>query len=292
MNDMRRHNRHHVCMLMAWWLSGFMLSTIQGAPHVPWHATIHRGGARHLPKDDEDHHRHSRKDSYAVTRFAQKSLSLTSQLVSSTVKSSGQAAFSLLRPKHVELRELWGLWRIDQQLDSGATCQASIELTPAHQVIVSMEDGSQWKHRYTFTERQWPKACKVEFMARAFLREGSSEPLQLFYKGYTYRKVADSSVIKITGTIYRLEKTGWRGKNIQQKKVGTFVARRRLRMKLDDEDEDNELDEDDVSDEEEEESRTTDGVDARTEELDAEDEVDDDDYRSDEEESEASDDDE
>jgi hypothetical protein len=161
----------------------------------------------------------------------------------------------------VEIKELWGLWRLDQQLneydDDLVDCQATIELTPKGQVVVFLHTESADKSRdlyssspYTFTERMWPKACKIEFVARAFLRPDDPQPLSFMYKGYTYRKVADPKVIKITGSIYRLEKTGWRGKKVQAKPVGTFVARRRMRVNLDsDMSSDNEEDDDDEDEE-------------------------------------------
>lgn len=48
------------------------------------------------------------------------------------------------------------------------------------------------------------------------------------YKGYFRRKMADSNVIKIVGHIYEVPRKGLWRKGRSGRKVGTFVARRRL----------------------------------------------------------------
>lgn len=77
------------------------------------------------------------------------------------------------------------------------------------------------------------------------------------YRGFFRRKLVDSNVIKIVGYIYELPRKGgmWRGGG-KGRKVGTFVARRRLvkretRRKEEEEQYDEEYDDGEEFDEEE-----------------------------------------
>jgi hypothetical protein len=197
----------------------------------------------------------NRRRKSTLQSLAETSVKLTTKTALATAKQSGKAAYYLVKPKHVEKRELFGLWRMDQQIVLSSRdaipveCCANIELTPRSVLVTVCDENSSdgetrtletpWK----FTPAQWPRAAKVEFAARAFLVQGHRQQL-FFYKGQVDRKLAARSVIKIKGKIYRIEKTGWRGKNYKHVPVGTFVARRRLKLEEDDEwDEDDENEE-------------------------------------------------
>ena len=53
----------------------------------------------------------------AATKLATKSLSVTGSLAwNALVKTPGKLAFHVIRPKHVDLVETFGLWRLDQQV--------------------------------------------------------------------------------------------------------------------------------------------------------------------------------
>ena len=53
----------------------------------------------------------------AATKLATKSLSMTGSLAwNALVKTPGKLAFHVIRPKHVDLVESFGLWRLDQQV--------------------------------------------------------------------------------------------------------------------------------------------------------------------------------
>eukprot|EP00531_Pseudo-nitzschia_arenysensis_P010412 CAMPEP_0116146084 /NCGR_PEP_ID=MMETSP0329-20121206/16972_1 /TAXON_ID=697910 /ORGANISM="Pseudo-nitzschia arenysensis, Strain B593" /LENGTH=416 /DNA_ID=CAMNT_0003641801 /DNA_START=86 /DNA_END=1336 /DNA_ORIENTATION=- len=53
----------------------------------------------------------------AATKLATKSLSMTGSLAwNALVKTPGKLAFHVIRPKHVDLVETFGLWRLDQQV--------------------------------------------------------------------------------------------------------------------------------------------------------------------------------
>jgi hypothetical protein len=51
----------------------------------------------------------------SVAGLAKKTVDLTTSATVSTLKGSGKAAFYLVSPKHVTRREVWGVWRLDQQ---------------------------------------------------------------------------------------------------------------------------------------------------------------------------------
>jgi len=81
---------------------------------------------------------------------------------------------------------------------------------------------------YLFRERSWPQSCTIEFEARAFQGPQDEEPVLMKFKGSFRRKMADSRVIKIVGNIYEVPQKGLWQKGRTGRKVGTFVARRRL----------------------------------------------------------------
>jgi len=62
------------------------------------------------------------KTASAATKLATKSLSMTGSLAwNALVKQPGKLAFHVIRPKHVELVETFGLWRLDQQIIEKST---------------------------------------------------------------------------------------------------------------------------------------------------------------------------
>ena len=200
--------------------------------------------------------RRRKKKKSAMQSLAEQSLKLTTKTALGTVKQSGKAAYYLVKPKHVEKQELVGLWRLDQQVQQRhddpvpIECSANIELTRTSVLvtIASADDNEKDKILETpwnFKPARWPRAARVEFAARAFAGASTRGPQLFFYKGQVDRKLADRSVIKIKGKIYRIEKTGWRGKTVRHVAVGTFVARRRLQLLQEDDDEE------DVADDEE-----------------------------------------
>jgi hypothetical protein len=235
---------------------------------------VGRGGAQSSDDDDDydsdpgppsrDNHRPERRrerrpptppppPKSAFTSLAEKSYALTTHALSATAIQSGKAAYYLIRPKKVEVKELFGLWRMDQSLiiyedEEPETSSATIEVTPGGTVIVPPNgngDGGSDESRYTFTPAYLASTAKLEW------RREDGQEQQYFYKAYIHRKVADASVIKLKGKIYRVDHTGWRGKNEKLVPVGTFVARRRLRLLPEDDDEDDEDEEENMEEEEE-----------------------------------------
>jgi hypothetical protein len=239
---------------------------------VPIHyRLVIRGGAQSFDNDDDDDdsdpappshdnrrpRREQRRPSpppppkkSTFTSLAEKSYALTTHALSATAKQSGKAAYYLIRPKKVQVKELFGLWRMDQSVivyedEEPENSSAAIEVTPAGTIIVPRSgdgggNGGSDESRYTFSPAHLTASAKLEWR-----RE------QYFYKAYIHRKVADPSVIKLKGKIYRIERTGWRGKNEKLVPVGTFMARRRLRLlQTDDEGEEDNEEEENVEDEE------------------------------------------
>jgi hypothetical protein len=252
------------------------------------------GGAQSYDDHDEDYdsdppsrdnHRQQRrpqrppppppKSKSIVSSLAEKSYALTTHALSATAKQSGKAAYYLIRNKKCKVEELFGLWRLDQSIaydenEDPETAETTIEVNPAGTIIVGGDENPVRKSRYTFTPAQMTSSAKLEFTAAAF----STNPVEpYFYRAYVHRKVADPSVIKLKGKIYRIERTGWRGKTEKLVAVGTFVARRRLKLSEDDEDYDEE--EEESMEEEDWSDQSDDGYDVADEML-AEEEYDED----------------
>eukprot|EP00550_Attheya_septentrionalis_P008389 CAMPEP_0198283760 /NCGR_PEP_ID=MMETSP1449-20131203/3349_1 /TAXON_ID=420275 /ORGANISM="Attheya septentrionalis, Strain CCMP2084" /LENGTH=408 /DNA_ID=CAMNT_0043980565 /DNA_START=159 /DNA_END=1385 /DNA_ORIENTATION=- len=174
-----------------------------------------------------------------ASKLAKKTASMTKTVAVSSVKGSGKAAYYLASPKHVTRRELWGVWRLDQQVGKMpdgpfVSCAANVELTPKGEAITKFGDSVD-RTPYTFVERSWPRSCYVDFEARAFQGPNDDKPVLFAYRGYFQRKMADKSVIKIVGTIHRPARRRSKifGGNTSSSKpqgpsIGTFVARRRL----------------------------------------------------------------
>lgn len=112
-------------------------------------------------------------------------------------------------------------------VETPISCAANVEFTPRGDVLVKYEE-EIFDTTYLFRERHWPRSCVIEFQARAFQGPNDDKPVAMVYKGYFRRKLADSRVIKMVGTIYEVPRKGMWQSGGQGRKVGTFVARRRL----------------------------------------------------------------
>lgn len=211
-----------------------------------------------------------KKKKSSILDLAEKSVKLSTKTAFMTAKQSGKAAYYLIKPKHVEKKELVGLWRVDQQIsgddDIPLECSANIEFSPKDVLVTVRDEEGEviMKTPWKFKPSRWPRAAKVEFAAKAFMVEGHQE--LYYYKGQVDRKLAARSVIKIKGDIFRIEKAGWRGKERKYIRIGTFVARRRV--KIHDEDQIVDIDDDDeseVEDLDEEEDDTVTDTDSESE---------------------------
>jgi hypothetical protein len=179
---------------------------------------------------------------------------MTSQLAWNTMRQSGKVAYHLIQPKHVDLREVGGLWRLDQQItekgDKVLASVATVELDPKQRLVLLSMVGDDKKKKFaepfTFTKTRLG-SFKTEFVAPAFLV--GETPRLYGYRGTWQRKVADTKVIKLVGKIYTVKKQRFgkgRGEYVFGQAIGTFVARRRLQIT---EEYDDEYDDDEYDDE-------------------------------------------
>lgn len=141
-------------------------------------------------------------------------------------------------------------------------------------MIVKYEE-KKFVTSYLFRERRWPQSCAIEFEARAFQGPNDDEPILVRYKGSFRRKIADSNIVKIVGTIYEVKRKGlWKG---QPRKIGNFVARRR-RVKRQPSIVEEDYDDDNYDDDEEVEQDTIDEVGQESGDETVNDSYDNDDY--------------
>lgn len=214
-----------------------------------------------------------RRPAHWSRRLAAKSLKVTSALAWETFKTTGNLAYQLFKPRHVQAQELKGLWRLDQQVSLGnhreVASVATIQLNPKSRTLtLILPDNKAVQHtspnkqgivveeQYTFTKTRLG-SWETEFVAPAFMI--GTKPRLYGYRGYWQRKIADPSVIKLVGKIYRVHKQRRfgisRGGPDYQfgQAVGTFVARRRIQLNDDDEydNEDDDFDQEDDNDDDE-----------------------------------------
>jgi len=227
----------------------------------------------------------SSSSSSVLGSLARKSVQLGTGLVAGTAQQTGKAAYFLVQPKHVDRRELVGLWRLDQQMNGRTTDSLNLELTANGEVVIARSSsdsaaaassrgtsrpaagaaekddirGSMRQRRppsssssslWKFKPAQWPARARIEFTTTtpATGPGGTTPTTTLTYKAVVHRKLAAKNVLKLRGKIYRLgPKSRWTGRSGPPVLVGTFVARRRLQ--LDDDDDDNDEDEIDVEEE-------------------------------------------
>lgn len=174
-------------------------------------------------------------------RLATQSVKLSSQLAWNTVKGSTNLVYQVIRPKHVDPEELNGLWRLDQQLfavGNGGKPMASVATIDLNASKRRLTVGEHTVY-YRLSKTRLG-STKIEFVAAAFLV--GDTPRLYGYKGTWQRKLADSSVLKCKGQIYRVRKPRFGNKaapyQLVGKPIGTFEARRRLRLQEDEENDD------------------------------------------------------
>lgn len=194
-------------------------------------------------------------------RMATQSLQMGGQLAWTAVKTPGKLAYHVVRPKHVELAETGGLWRMDQQVTTRGGKEmasvATVELDARRKLVIvrhrpiqkdqedfEKDDDQDEKDEqdeetkevvirqpYTFNKSRLG-SYKTSFVAPAFLV--GDKPRMYGYKGTWQRKMADKHVIKFVGQIYEVKRQRF-GKDrgsfqFAGKPVGTFVARRRVQL--------------------------------------------------------------
>ena len=266
---------------------------------------------RRMPPPNNRHGRPSRppqqpqpSSSPMWSRLAKQSARVSGRALAATARVSGQAAHHLASPKQVDWQtDLVGLWRLDTwRNDRNQPQQVLVELTRQKTVVQLLvgngggmgrterpskrlsshnknndnHDGNSANRGVPceFRPASWPRAARLEFY-------GSED--DLWYTCTVHRKLADSSVIKLRGNIYQVNKGMFGGRGTK-KWIGTFVGRRRLKLLA--EDEDDEDDEDDYEegyDEDDEEEDLDEEYQENAEDDGEEYEDDDDEYDPDEE---------
>lgn len=205
-------------------------------------------------------------------RLATTTFKMGSDLALGAVQQTGKMAYQLVKPRHVDPRELTGLWRMDQQVakqgrgGGDLASVATVELDSRKRLVtLTLPDGKTIVKPYVFKKTRLG-SYKTEFILPAFLV--GSEPRLYGYKGIWQRKLADKKVIKLVGKIYQVRKQRFgkqKGSYQFIQPVGTFVARRRMKLS-DEEEDDDEYDDGDFDgdeeefDEDDDGERTEDGV--------------------------------
>jgi hypothetical protein len=112
---------------------------------------------------------------------------------------------------------------------------------------------------------------QTQFVVPAFLI-GENQMRLYGYRGTWQRKLADKRVIKLVGKIYQVHKQRFgknRGEYVFGQAVGTFVARRRIKARVEeDEIGDNEEYDDDDDDEEDWDDEELEGYEGDEEDMD------------------------
>lgn len=182
--------------------------------------------------------RRAKRTKHWSQRLASQSFKMGSQLAWGAVQQTGKVAYQLVKPRHVEARELIGIWRLDQQIVSNGRDMASVatvELDPRQRLVtLKLPNGKTVVEPFSFQKTRLG-SFQTEFVAPAFLV--GDTPRMYGYRGTWQRKLADKRVIKLVGKIYQVKKQRFgksQGKYLFTKPVGTFVARRRMKLSDDD----------------------------------------------------------
>jgi hypothetical protein len=198
--------------------------------------------------------RRAKRSKHWSQRLASQSLKMGSQLAWGAVQQTGKVAYQLVKPRHVEARELIGLWRLDQQIVSSGRDMASVatvELDPRHRLVtLKLPNGKTVVKPFSFRKTRLG-SYQTEFVAPAFLV--GDTPRLYGYRGTWQRKLADKRVIKLVGTIYEVRKTRFgksKGDYQFTQPIGTFVARRRMKLSDDEDDDDDAFQSDSEEDDE------------------------------------------
>lgn len=175
-------------------------------------------------------------------RIASQGFKVGSQLAWGAVQQTGNVAYQLIKPRHVDPVELMGLWRLDQQIvvSNGVDLAsvATVEMDTRQQLLtLKLPNGKTIVEPYTFQKTRLG-SYQTEFVIPAFLV--GDTPRLYGYRGTWQRKLADQRVIKLVGKIYKVKQQRFgksKGKYTFSQPIGTFVARRRMKLLQDDEEE-------------------------------------------------------
>ncbi|CAM9704581.1 unnamed protein product, partial [Chrysoparadoxa australica] len=182
---------------------------------------------------DEDGSPFERTDLYGSSRG---SLGKVAVAGAGVVKGAGKLTIKsmkgvvhVLQPRQVELQDILTAWKLEQEIVRDGREErsaATIELRRDGTVVTRYE-GREVVTDFIFKRHSWPRACTIEFEARAFQGPDDPVPLLKHYKGQFTRNLMDSKIIGMEGSIYDVEGRGlWRRKS----KTGSFTGTRRPLM--------------------------------------------------------------
>jgi hypothetical protein len=215
---------------------------------------------RPLPSSRPRPLRKKKKQPHWSQRLATSSLQMTGKVAWNTlVKQPSKLAYHVIRPKYVDIRETEGLWRLEQQVTERGGREvasvATIELQSRPRLVILRKEEHPPKNDkpavitikepYTFTKKKLTGSFQTQFVAPAFLI-GENQMRLYGYRGIWQRKLADKRVIKLVGKIYQVHKQRFgkqRGEYVFGQAVGTFVARRRIKARIEEEEDGDDFDE-------------------------------------------------
>ncbi|CAM9732899.1 unnamed protein product [Ectocarpus sp. 4 AP-2014] len=172
----------------------------------------------------------SRRGAGASSPSSMQKTKATGGVMKSVGKATGKSMKAMvhaLQPKSVGLGEILDTWKIEQVIGKPpgrvTKCAATVEFRRDGTVATSF-DGRETVSDFTFRAHAWPRACTIEFEAKAFQGPWDEEPVWKVYKGSFSRKLLDPKIIMLEGTIYDVTgKMMWK----RRVKSGKFTARRR-----------------------------------------------------------------
>lgn len=143
--------------------------------------------------------------------------------VMGATKKTFKSGYDILSYKHVALREIVGKWKFSQEVTLKKnvvySCPATI-LFLKNGTVITTCNGKEYRTKFRYEERMWPRYCTIKFNAYAFQGPSDPEPLNLYYKGHFKRSYFNKKAILIRGKMYRTSKGLWK----TTEKCGKFKA--------------------------------------------------------------------
>ena len=178
--------------------------------------------SKHKIREKSNHNDNT--ESVSEKSYISDTLESLSKDVLSVGRSSMKGAVDLLSAKHVYLDQIFGKWRLSQEVEIRegvfVSCPATIEFCEGN-VVYSYFNDNEFTSEFIFKERNWPRACTITFQAEAFQGPRDEEPRRMLYRGKFKKSIMNPNVIFVRGSIFKLSgKLMWKSK----RQVGTFKA--------------------------------------------------------------------
>lgn len=147
-------------------------------------------------------------------------LNLATGVVGATKKSI-KSGYDLLSYKHVALVDIVGKWKFTQEVTLKKNIQYSCPATALllkNGTVITTCNGKEYRTKFEFKERKWPRYCTIKFHAYAFQGPSDPEPVNMLYKGHFKRSYFNKKAILMRGKIYRTSGKLWK----KTEKCGKF----------------------------------------------------------------------